>query len=160
MTLLRTHIFWRPNDVRHDCFARDNVYFLIMQPSRKRLHSGGWIKKNMAILRRFFPQSSIHTLGPYPTNPQPTFHHHIRNNSPFPSVSLTPIQPSDYPFEQTAYLRRFPHSCNASILCYLKPIMSLYCRKTPYFRSISFKNIEITFNFKQFHHTRAETSAF
>lgn len=131
-----------------------------MQPSRKRLHRGGWIKKKKTILRRFCPQSSIHTLGPYPSHPPPTFHHHIRNNSPSPSVSLTPIQPSDSPFEQTAYLRRFPHFRGTSISCYFVTIMSLYCRKTPYFRSISFKSIELSFNFKQFHHTHAEISAF
>lgn len=160
MTLLCTHIFWRPNDVRYDCFTRDSVHFLTMQPSRKRLHRGGWIKKKKTILRRFCPQSSIHTLGPYPSHPPPTFHHHIRNNSPSPSVSLTPIQPSDSPFEQTAYLRRFPHFRDTSISCYFVTIMSLYCRKTPYFRSISFKSIELSFNFKQFHHTHAEISAF
>lgn len=36
----------------------------------------------MAILRSFRPQSSIHTLGPYPSRPPPTFRPHIRNNSP------------------------------------------------------------------------------
>ena len=94
------------------------------------------------------------------TRPPPTFHPHIRNNSPSPSVSLTTIQPSDHPFEQTAYLRRFPYSRNTSISCYFMAIMSLYYRKTPYFRSISFKNVELSFNFKRFHHTYAETSAF
>ena len=49
------------------------------------------------------------------TRPPPTFHPHIRNNSPSPSVSLTTIQPSDHPIGQTAYLRRFPRSHDASI---------------------------------------------
>lgn len=134
-----------------------------MQPSRKRLHRG-LDKKEKGDSTPFLP-IVIHSHSrpiprPYSSHPPPTFRPYIRNNSPSPSVSLTPIQPSDYPFEQTAYLRRFPHFRNTSILCYFIAIMSLYCRKTPYFRSISFKNIELSFNFKQFNHTHAETSAF
>lgn len=139
-----------------------------MQPSRKRLHRGGWIKKIMAILRCFFPQSSIHTLGPYhaPYHTRSPPHRHLPSTITFATIlhppyhHLTPIQSSDYHFEQTAYLRRFPHSRSTSILCYFITVMSLYCRKTPYFRSIPSKNIELSFNFKQFHHTHAETSAF
>lgn len=126
----------------------------------EKVTQGGWIKKKKTILRRFCPQSSIHTLGPYSSHPPPTFHHHIRNNFPSPSVSLTPIPPSDHHFEQTAYLRRFPHFRDTSISCYFVAEMSLYCRKTPYFRSISLKTIELSFNFKQFNHPHAETSAF
>lgn len=125
---------------------------------------GGLDKKENSDSTQYLP-TVIHShsrpiLLPSHTHPPPTFHHHIRNNSPSPSASLTPIQPSDYPFEQTAYLRRFPHFRNTSILCYFIAIMSLYYRKTPYFRSISLKSIELSFNFKRFHHTYAETSAF
>lgn len=138
-----------------------------MQPSRKRLHRGLDKKENSDSTQ--FSPTVIHSHSrpiprpisrPHPTSPPPTFHPHIRNNSPFHSISLTPIQPSDYPFEQTAYLRRFPHSRSTSISCYFMTLMSLYCRKMPYFRSISLKSIELSFNFKQFHHTHAETSAF
>lgn len=125
---------------------------------------GGLDKKENSDSTQYFP-TVIHSHSrpiflPHHSHPPPTFHHYIRNNSPSPSVSLTPIQPSDYPFEQTAYLRCFPHSRNASISCYFMAIMSLYYCKTPYFRSISFKSIELSFNFKQFNHTHAETSAF
>ena len=129
---------------------------------------GGLDKKDYGDSTLFFP-TVIHShsrliprpiSSPFPTSPTPTFHHYIRNNSPSTLPSLTPIQSSDYHFEQTAYLRRFPHSRSTSILCYFITVMSLYCRKTPYFRSIPSKNIELSFNFKQFHHTHAETSAF
>lgn len=138
-----------------------------MQPSRKRLHRGLDKKENSDSTQ--FSPTVIHSHSrpiprpisrPHPTSPPPTFHPHIRNNSPFHSISLTPIQPSGYPFEQTAYLRCFPRSRNASISCYFTTEMSLYCRKTLYFRSISLKSIELSFNPKQFHHTPAETSAF
>lgn len=45
-----------------------------MQPSRKRLHRGGWIKKKLAFLRRFRQQSSIHTLGPFHAHTPPIPH--------------------------------------------------------------------------------------
>lgn len=125
---------------------------------------GGRIKKKIAFLRRFLPtviySHSRPILRPFPSHPPPTFHHHIRNNFPSPSIHLPPIQPSDYHFEQTAYLCCFPHSRSTSILCYLMQILSFYCRKTPYFRSISFKSIELSFNFEKFNHTHAEISAF
>lgn len=98
--------------------------------------------------------------SPFPTSPPPTFRPHIRNNSPFHSISLTPIQPSDHPIGQTLYLRRFPRSHGASISCYFITVMSLYCLKTSYFRSISLKSIELSLNFKQFHHAHSESSAF
>nr|DAQ27331.1 MAG TPA: hypothetical protein [Caudoviricetes sp.] len=125
MTLLRTHIFWRPNDVRHDCFARDNVYFLIMQPSRKRLHSGGWIKKEYGDSTPLFP-TVIHSHS-RPIPHQSTTYLPPSHSQQFsiPLRLLTPIQPSDYHFEQTAYLRRFPHSRSTSISCYFMPILSL-----------------------------------
>ena len=108
MTLLRTHIFWRPNDVRHDCFSRDNVYFLIMQPSRKRLHSGGWIKKKIAFLRRFFPQSSIHTLGPYSSHPLPV--HHLHSTLTFATILHIPPSPSPLSSHRTTHSGK-PHTC-------------------------------------------------
>ena len=125
---------------------------------------GGLDKKENSDSTLFSP-TVIHSHSrpiflPSRTTPPPTFRPHIRNNSPFPSVSLTPIQPSDYPIEQTAYLRRFSRFRGTSISCYFITIMSFYCCKTPYFRSILFKNVELSFNFKQFNHAHAETSAF
>lgn len=64
-----------------------------MQPSRKRLHRGGWIKKKMAILRSFRPQSSIHTLGPY--------------SAPIPHHTTTYIPPSHS--QQFSISLRLPH---------------------------------------------------
>ena len=142
------------------------IFWLCNLPGKGYI--GGLDKKENGDSTLFLP-TVIHSHSrPIPrpifltslTRPPHTFHHHIRNNSPSPSVSLTHIQPSDYPFEQTAYLRRFPHSREESISCYFITIMSFYCCKTPYFRSISFKNIELSLNLKHFHHTHAETSAF
>lgn len=65
----------------------------------------GWLKIQAEIRRYYKGKSSNPTLS------SPSVH----LSSHPPSVSLTPIQPSDYPFEQTAYLRRFPHSRGASI---------------------------------------------
>lgn len=125
---------------------------------------GGLDKKENSDSTLFSP-TVIHSHSrpiflPFRTTPPPTFHHHIRNNSPSPSVSLTTIQPSDHSFEQTAYLRRFPRFRSTSISCYFIAIMSFYFSKTHYFRSISFKNVELSLNLKHFHNTHAETSAF
>ena len=64
-----------------------------MQPSRKRLHRGGWIKKKIAILRCFRQQSSIHTLGPY--------------SAPIPHHTTTYIPPSHS--QQFSISLRLPH---------------------------------------------------
>lgn len=92
----------------------------------EKVTQGGWIKKIMAILRCFFPQSSIRTLGPYhaPYHTRSPPHRHLPSTITFATIlhppyhHLTPIQSSDYHFEQTAYLRRFPRSRGASISCY------------------------------------------
>jgi hypothetical protein len=74
-----------------------------MQPSRKRLHLGGWIKKKLAFLRRFRPQSSIHTLGPFHAHTPPIPHQsntylppllsqqfsiHLALPHPYPAIGL------------------------------------------------------------------------
>ena len=129
---------------------------------------GGLDKKDYGDSTLFFP-TVIHSHSrpiprsiphSFPTTPPPTFHHYICNNSPSALPSSHPYPILGLPLRAN----RIPAPFSA-LSQHINIVLFYYSNVTllpqnALFSLNSIQNIELSFNFKQFHHTHAETSAF